>query len=154
MNKSGKKPFLEKVMFRNSINIFVHKPEPMSDFIKLKASLCYSANAELWFSDLPKKNMAPILEVFNSTEISIKFGDNLFSFKDIIEDLGDKFGGAHIDEKIDRKKLLVFSNSIIIRGFNINSSVTLCTGKSLLIAIEKIIKFIETGVVDDFLVKT
>lgn len=62
------------------------------------------------------KEKVSIFEGINKKEIIIN--KNQFSYKDIIEIIADKMGGAHIDKNISDEKLIPFFNDILIGGLS------------------------------------
>lgn len=62
------------------------------------------------------KEKVSIFEGINKKEIIIN--KNQFSYKDIIEIIADKMGGAHIDKSIPDEKLIPFFNDILVGGLS------------------------------------
>lgn len=106
-----------------------------------------------WFgSDHGHKDMISIFEAINKKD-EIKINDNYFSYKDIIETISDKMGGAHIDKNISNEKLIPFFNDILIGNLSPAFRVIYDTARISVILINMIEQFIYTPYDNEFLLK-
>lgn len=98
------------------------------------------------------KELVSIFEAINK-EDEIIIGEEHFSYKDIIETVADKMGGAHIDEKIPDKKLIPFFNDILIGGLSPAFRTIYDVANASIILINMIEQYISSPFKSEFLVE-
>jgi hypothetical protein len=99
------------------------------------------------------KEKVSIFDAINKSD-EIKINDNFYSYKDIIETVADKMGGAHIDKNISDQKLFPFSNDILIGGLSPAFRAIYDTANASIVLINMIEKYIDSPFDNDFLIKT
>jgi hypothetical protein len=98
------------------------------------------------------KDIVSIFDAINKNN-EIKINNNNYSYKDIIETVADKMGGAHIDEKISDQKLIPFFNDILIGGLSPAFRAIYDTARSSIVLINIIESCVSSGTENEFLTK-
>lgn len=98
------------------------------------------------------KDMIAIFDAINKRD-EIKIEDKYYSYKDIIETVADKMGGAHIDKNISDDKLIPFFNDIFIGGLSPAFRAIYDTSRTSIILINMIEQYISSPFESRFLIK-
>lgn len=98
------------------------------------------------------KDKVSIFYAINKND-EIKIKDNFYSYKNIIEIVANKMGGAHIDKNISDQKLFPFSNDILIGGLSPAIRAIYDTANTSVFLINMIEKYIDSPFDNDFLIK-
>lgn len=106
-----------------------------------------------WFNvDERTSEIISLLEALNRKE-ELFINGIYFSYKELIETVSDKMGGAHIDHTVSDEKLIPHSQNILIGGMTPSDKAILDTCQSSIELINKIETFIHDHKETEFIRK-
>lgn len=162
IDKSGAKCLLKEIEDILNINIFVGiiystkekvskglLPSSLLDGLRIS-----QINSVVTWFDLNQRTceIISIFDALNRKE-ELVIDNKEFSYKDLIETVSDKMGGAHIDKLVSDDKLIPHRNDFLIGGMSMSDRAIFDTCKAAIELINKIETFIEDGKETNFILK-
>lgn len=160
IDKSGRKCLLKEIENILKIDIFVAIRYSLKEKVT-KGLLPYSFLNGLifnqtnsvadWFSiDQRTSEIISIFEALNRKE-ELVIDNKEFSYKELIETVADKMGGAHIDKTIDDEKLIPHNKFLLIGGMTVSDRAIFDTCKTIIELINQIEVFINDSKETNFI---
>lgn len=157
MNKSGTEGLFKKIQKIHRFEFRVWVSATLVEAIdngelseSLRPVMMFHNGVYSWLDK--GKQQINIIEAFEKNA-QIIINEHSFSFKKIIETVADKMGGAHIDEKVSDKDLILHSNNFLIGNLNIASRVIYDTTCVTIDIINIIINYIEKDEKSEFIIE-
>jgi len=160
IDKSGRKCLLKEIENILKIDIFVAIKYSLKE--KIAKGLLPSSFSDglifnqtnsvaTWFNiDQRTSEIISIFEALNRKE-ELVIDNKEFSYKELIETVADKMGGAHVDKTIDDEKLIPHNNNLLIGGMTASDRAIFDTCKTTIELINQIDKFIKNSEETNFI---